>query len=162
MVSHKSLKVFSLFLFCSCSSDWMLKTLQRKSSFHVRDQMTLASDFSTEILEDNAIIPQIISVRNNHRSDAVAFFVLHISRKTMSTCSRIGHINLDDLIKLVSARFLHCKTHHSPLVFYQYFVGKYSDIITAFCPSSSNFYPPALGSIDNSPLMSATFMMLAN
>lgn len=80
--------------------------------------MTLASDFSTEILEDNAIIPQIISVRNNHRSDAVAFVVLHISRKTMSTSSSIGHINLDDLIKLVSARFLHYKTHHSPFVFY--------------------------------------------
>lgn len=43
------------------------------------------------------------------RSDAVSFLVQPTGNHVMSACSSIGDINFKNLVKEVSARFLHCK-----------------------------------------------------
>lgn len=51
----------------------------------------------------------------------------------MSTCSTTGAVNLDHLVKLVFARFLHIKFTISPFVIDCCLVQRYSEVMPLSC-----------------------------
>lgn len=59
----------------------------------------------------------------------------------MSICLIPGDVNFDHVVKVVAARFLHCKVIVFPSVINKCLVGRYLETVSVSC-YYANFHPP--------------------